>query len=239
MRLPLSYLSLISLLLLSASLLCGETGATPPAKTGTITGTIRFTGKVPPAKKIMATDGSTILHRDLVVDGTTKGLRYVVAILDNAKPQPKAKNAKPAMMDQCDMIFTPRVIAVQHGQQVWFENSDLCNHSVMAISPVPKNSFNVLTPPNDSYKTSFELQKRPILIGCSLHAWMRAWVYVVPHPWFAVTDNKGTFTIRNVPPGKYTLRLEHPDTRTTLQRQIEVRGGKTVRVTVDWKEVKR
>src|SRR5262249_49637494 len=156
-----------------------------------------FTGEVPPAKKIMTSEGLTLLHHDLVVDGKTKGLRYVVAILENA--QPKLKKAKSVLVDQRDMVFLPRVVAIQHGQKVCFENNDRCNHSVMAVSDVEANEFNRVAGPNQPIEHVFELQKGPVLIGCSLHSWMRAWVYVVPHPWFAVSDTAGAFRIERVP----------------------------------------
>jgi hypothetical protein len=65
---------------------------------------------------------------------------------------------------------------------------------------------------------------------------MTAWIYVAQHPWVAVTDEKGAFTIKNVPAGKYTLLLRHPDTGLGERQQIEVRDGKTLELAVEWKE---
>src|SRR5262245_24886527 len=90
--------------------------AAEPQPTGTINGTVRFTGKVPEPKTITTTDGATFKHNDLIVDGKTKGLRYVFVQLEDAPAQPKVKNAKAILIDQRDMIFLPRVVAVQHGQ---------------------------------------------------------------------------------------------------------------------------
>lgn len=208
---------------------------TPP--TGVIQGSVRYTGKVPPAKKIATTDGSTLLHHDLVVDAKTKGLKFVVAVLENAPAQAKVKNAKPVLVDQRAMVFLPRVVAIQHGQKVRFENNDLCNHSVMTTSTVPANQFNLLAGPNQPIEHVFEAQKRPVLVGCVLHDWMRAWVYVVPHPWFAVSDASGTFRIDRVPPGKYTLLLTHADANLQEKRVLEIHAGKTTAVAVAWKEI--
>src|SRR5690349_7905725 len=61
--------------------------AAEPPPTGSITGTVRFTGKLPEPKTITTTDGATIKHNDLVVDGKTKGLRYVFAHLEDATAQ--------------------------------------------------------------------------------------------------------------------------------------------------------
>jgi plastocyanin len=214
-----------------------ELRAVQPSATGAITGTVRFLGKVPPDKDIPVTDGGMIKHNDLVVDPKTKGLRYVVLMLENAPAQPKIKQAKPVVVDQREWIFIPRVVAVRHGQAVRFENSDLANHSVMSASTVPANQINVIAAPGQPVEHVFEVQKLPVQIGCSIHAWMRAWVFVIPHPWFAVTDSQGNFQIADVPPGKYTLWLRHPDTNRQERREITVEPGKKVNLSIEWKEV--
>jgi plastocyanin len=208
-------------------------------ETGTIAGVVRYTGTIPPAQKIMTTDGGIIMHSDLVVDPRTKGLRYVAAILEDAKPQAKVEKAKPVLVDQRDMLFLPRVVAVRHGQAVRFENNDLCNHSVMASSTIAANQLNTVAGPGQPVEHVFEPQKRPLPIGCSLHAWMRAWVFVVPHDQFAVTDAGGQFRMERVPAGKYTLLLHHADTNHQERRVVEVKGGQTVKLAIEWDRVKK
>jgi plastocyanin len=229
------------LLLLGAALLfLGITSANPPSpepSTGTLTGIVRYTGKVPPPQKITTADGSTILHNDLVVDPKTAGLRFVVALLEDAPAQPRLAKAKPVVVDQRDMIFLPRVVAVQQGQAVRFENHDGCNHSVLASSTLRANQFNLFINGNQTYEHVFELQNRPVQIGCSLHGWMRAWVYVVPHPWFAVSDAEGKFQIEQVPPGKYSLWLRHADSGHEDRRAVEFTAGKTTQLKLDWEKV--
>ncbi len=216
-----------------------DDGSRPPApqpEFGTIRGTVRYTGKVPPPRKITTTDGSTIEQSDLVVEPKSKGLRDVVALLDNVPAPPPAKKLDPVVIDQRDMIFVPRVVALRQGQAARFENSDLCNHSVMAASILAANQFNIFVSPNQPYEYVFAAQKSPVLIGCSLHGWMRAWVYVVPHPWFAVSDAQGRFEIPQVPPGRYTVWLRHADTGLQERRPLEIAGGQTVPVDVEWQQ---
>ena len=207
-------------------------------KPGSIVGVVRFSGRVPPPEQMLTNDG-IILHHDLVVDPKTKGLRYVVAVLEDVPAQPKATNTKPALMDQRGMLFVPRVIAVQHGQAVTFDNSDSCNHSVMANSGVEANQFNLIVPPGKPYEHLFEPQKHPVQISCSLHPSMRAWVYVFPHPWFAVSDEQGKFQIKEIPPGKYTLWLRHADTGSQQRRRFEVQSGKALELAIEWKWVEK
>jgi plastocyanin len=161
-----------------------------------------------------------------------------VAVLENAPAQPKLKKAEPVVMDQRDMVFMPRVLAIHFGRAVRFENNDLFNHGVMASSTVPANQFNVLTPPNQPHEHVFQPQKHPVQIGCALHPWMRAWIYVFTHSWFAVSDADGQFKIERVPPGKYTLWLRHPDSGFQERQQVEVRAGEAKTLKVEWRQVK-
>lgn len=221
--------------LLLTSIVSASDDAPKAPATGSICGVVRFVGEVPPAKKIFATDGTIILHRDLIVAPKNKGLRHVAVMLDDAQPQAKLKDAKAVLVDQRDMLFSPRVVAVQHGQKVRFENNDLGNHSVMATSLLPANQLNVVAAPGQPVEHAFEPQKTPVMIGCALHPWMRAWVYVAPHPWFAVTDSNGVFRINRVPPGKHTLILRHADTNRSEQRMVEVKPGVATTLEIVWK----
>lgn len=221
--------------LLAGGVIARSDSTAPQTDPGVVQGQVRFTGDVPKPKRITTTDGGTLEHSDLVVDPKTKGLRHVVAILEDAPAQPKLEKTRALLVDQRDMVFLPRVVAVQHGQAVRFENNDLCNHSVMAASTVKANQFNVFVTGTQPYEHVFDSQKHPVQIGCSLHGWMRAWVYVMPHPWFAVTNAEGQFRIERVPPGKYALWLRHADTGQQERRAVEVQAGRTTEVKFEWK----
>jgi plastocyanin len=208
-------------------------------KTGTIQGVVRFTGVVPPARQLPTGDGGMIEHHDLVVDPRTKGLRWVIAALEDAPAQPKLEGGgPPVVIDQKDMLFLPRVTAVRHGRPVRFDNSDPFNHSVTIFSAVKENELNVFVTARDPVTKAFAAEKAPLRIGCALHGSMTAWLYVAPHPWAAVSDEKGAFVLKDVPPGKYTLWLRHPDTGLQERRSVEVRVGQKVEVAVEWKEAK-
>src|SRR6516162_2853558 len=131
MRIVLWRLHCVGLLVLgfAAESLFGVADDPPREPVGAIYGVVRFTGKVPPAKQIMTTDGGVLQHHDLIVDSKTKGLRFVFATLEDAPVRPKLEKAPAVLLDQRDMVFLPRVIAVQDGQPVRLENNDLCNHS--------------------------------------------------------------------------------------------------------------
>jgi plastocyanin len=231
-----SCFALSVIVLLSAKGLATSPDERP--RPGTVVGVIRFTGMTPEPLTVTVSDGSTFKHSDLVVDPKSRGLRDVVAILEDAPAQAKIKDARPVLVDQVDWVFKPRVVVVQHGRPVRFDNSDAFNHSVMAISTVKENQFNSVAAPGMPVIHTFEPQKRPVTIGCALHPWMRAWVFVVEHPWAVVSDAQGKFRIEQVPPGKYKLLLVHPDTNLRERRSIEVEAGQTVDLQVEWHKVK-
>jgi hypothetical protein len=104
----------------------------------------------------------------------------------------------------------------------------------MAASTVKANQFNVFITPHQPQVHVFELQKHPVQIGCSLHPWMRAYVYISPHPWFAVSDAQGQFKMEKIPPGEYSLWLRHPDTGKSERRPVKIAAGKTTTVAVEW-----
>lgn len=228
----------IKLGIVCLALLATET-ASAQEKTGTIQGVVRFTGPVPPARKVSIGDGAFIEHNDLVVDAKTKGLRWVIAALEDAPAQPKLKASEsPEVIDQLNMVFVPRVIAVQHGRPVRFDNSDPCNHSVRTFPSLKENELNVFVTAAQPVTKAFAAEKAPIQVGCALHSYMTAWIYVAPHPWVAVSDERGGFTIKGVPPGKYTLWLKHPDTGVQERQQVEVQAGQKVEVAIEWKDAK-
>jgi plastocyanin len=208
-------------------------------KAGTVTGVVRFTGTIPPPKQLPTGDGGTIDFQPLIVEPKSKGLRWAIAALEDAPARPKLrKGDSPVVMDQKDMVFIPRVMTVQHGQPVRFDNSDPMNHSVSIFSAVKENNLNVFVTAKDPVTKAFEAEKAPLRVGCAIHPAMTAWIYVAPHPWAAVTDERGAFTIKDVPPGKYKLVLRHPDTGLLERRDVEVKAGKTTEIDVEWKEAR-
>jgi plastocyanin len=209
------------------------------AQTGTITGVICYTGIVPPSQRVTLTDGQVILHNDVVVDAKSKGLRDVAVVLDWKVKVAADTKAKPVVVDQRDMLFVPRVVTVQEGRKVRFENNDLYNHAVSAQSVHAENVFNVTTPAGQPYEHQFKWQKNPIPIGCVLHSWMRAYVITAQHPYHTVSDAQGKFRIENVPAGKLALMFVHPDTNYRSTVEVEVQVDKTAEVAVEWKTLKK
>ena len=147
---------------------------------------------------------------------------YVDAIPDKKFDAPTAK----PVVDQTKMTFVPHVIVVQVGTTVEFLNSDPVGHNVYwpSISGNKKLSHNLGTWPKGE-KKGFQFNDVGVAsLLCNVHPEMSGYVVVAPTPYFAVTDKSGNYEIKNVPPGKYTLKTWSEDGKVTTQA-VEVGAG--------------
>src|SRR5262245_5441609 len=140
-------------------------------------------------------------------------------------------------MDQQSYAFVPHVLAVDAGRAAEFRNSDAANHGVTASSPDPKNSFNVTTSQGGRYVHRFVASKSPVAIGCPIHGTMAAWVSVFGHRFHGVTDEQGRFRLPQAPPGRYTLRVHHPDGGLRKQVEVVAEAGRKVHLRIDFHEL--
>jgi hypothetical protein len=121
------------------------------------------------------------------------------------------------------------VIIVPVGGTVEFLNSDRLLHNVKSVGK-ENPSFNRAQP--HARSISFTFKKPEILrVDCDLHSWMRGWVVVAEHPFYAVTNEQGEFSLDNVPPGKYSLQVWH-ETLGTVKQELVVESKGTTKVTV-------
>ena len=175
-----------------------------------LTGNVLYSGKLPERAKVPVTIDNYICGtekeaEDLVV-GPKRGVQNAVVWLEN--PPAGAKWPAPAAkveMDQKGCVFVPRVVVVPVGGTVDFLNSDRLLHNVHSLSK-ENPTFNRTQPRNRTVSVTFT-KPEVITITCDLHAWMKSWVVVAEHPFYAVTDANGAYRIADVPPGKYRLRM--------------------------------
>jgi plastocyanin len=202
---------------------------------GFVTGTVTYTSDVPLQP---IADNAGRQHPLLTVHRKSRGLQdAVVYLVGKFPPDPQegeTKPPEPVLIDQQDETFTPHVVALRDGQAIRFKNSDGGNHNVRSAALDPRNEFNVFTGAGTSYQHVLHAdpKQRPIRIGCDLHRWMSAWVYVFDHPYFAVTDEQGQFEIRSVPAGTYKLVVRQPDGGLSHEREVIVEHGSTTDVDV-------
>ena len=186
--------------------------------TGTITGVIAYNGAAPAAKKIdttadpacgkanpnlmtddtIVTDGKLANVFVYIKEGTVEGGKKIG---DYSWPTPTTA----AQLDQKGCHYSPHVMGVQTNQKISITNSDQTQHN---IHPTPKNNpeWNQTqangAPPIEK---SFSRAEVLIPVKCNQHPWMKAYVGVMRTPFFAVSGANGTYEIKNVPPGTYTV----------------------------------
>jgi plastocyanin len=138
------------------------------------------------------------------------------------------------VVDQKKMAFIPHVVAVQQGTTVDFLNSDTVGHNVYwpSISGNKKLSHNLGTWPKDQKKPFQFNDLGTASLLCNVHPEMSGYVVVVPTPYFAVTDKDGSFEIKNIPAGKYTLKTWSEDGKPTTQAVDVSAATTTVELTV-------
>ncbi|MDE0594505.1 MAG: carboxypeptidase regulatory-like domain-containing protein [Roseibacillus sp.] len=196
------------------------TAAKPKASGGSgtragLSGVVRFKGPRPKRQLIPMNEQSRDLYETAPLDesvlvskrgGVANVFVYVKEVL---KAQSYPMPANPALVDQEKSMFRPRVQGIRVGQEVLMRNGDPFIHNVRSLSS-KNRPFNIAQPAGtpDRLKV-FKEQEGPITIKCDFHPWMTAHFFVMDHPFFAVTDEEGNFSIKGLPAGEYTLGAWH------------------------------
>ena len=210
----------------------------PSGPTVTLSGAIRFTGPPPVRKPIkMSADpncaklhAEPVLSEDTIV-GPEGGLQNVfVYVKSGLEGRSYPTPTTPAVLDQRGCMYHPRVIGVMVNQDIRLLNSDPTLHNVHALPK--KGEFNVGMP-RQNMEIVKKLANPEIMVRfkCDVHPWMSAWVGVLEHPFFAVSDAKGAYSIPNLPAGTYTIEAWHEKLGTRTQT---VTVGETPAVALDF-----
>lgn len=212
---------------------CLETAAVADAADkdwGTIKGQIVYAGdKLPEVVELKVDkdqqhclEKGKLFGEEWVVNKDNKGIRWVFVWLS---PDPSAGKKdvpihpslkdikdKKVTIDQPCCAFEPHALAIREGQIVVAKNSSPIAHNFnYAGHPLVNQGKNQLMPP----KSEFEIdnlradEKFPVSVSCNIHGWMKAYVRVFNHPYFAVTNEKGEFEIKNAPAGEWRLKIWH------------------------------
>jgi plastocyanin len=161
------------------------------------------------------------IHGKVVAKGARNSADAVVYVDKIAETfPPPAEHAK---IDQKNMLFTPRVLPIVVGTTVDFLNSDAVLHNVFSPDPCA-DRFNLGTWPQGKVK-SFTFKKECFAsLLCKVHPEMEGFVAVLPTPYFAVTAADGSYHIKNVPDGSYTVKVWHPKLKAA-QKSVAVKGA--------------
>ena len=203
----------------------------PKAASTEITGKVTFSGTPPKAKTLKmdadpvcaAQHPEPVISQDTLVgpDGALQNvLVYVKAGLPaaNMPPAPTAS----VKVDQKGCIYSPRLVVAMVNQPVEFTNSDDTNHHIQAMAEVNKEWTVSQNKGRAPQVTQFDKPEVGILVICHLHPWMRMFVSVLQNPYYGITGKDGTFTIKGLPAGYYTLEAWHEKLGT---QTLKVQAG--------------
>lgn len=138
---------------------------------------------------------------------------------------------KHVTMDQIELVFIPHVLPILKGTTVDFLNNDDVAHNVMTPDDVA-DKMNLGTWAKGEIRSYTFNKLGAAVMLCNVHPEMEAWVVILSTPYFAETDKEGNYTIENVPPGEYTLKVWNKKYKAKGQ-EIVVKSGETL--TVDFK----
>jgi len=216
--------------------IAAASGVATQAGGATIRGSVKFTGAKPANPRIDMSEEPKCAekHRtppvqQAVVVNPNGTLANVFVYVKSGLPA-DAKYpvpAQPVVIDQDGCEYRPRVLGLMVGQQLEIRNSDPLLHNIKARG-TKNRGFNI-SQPRANMKTTrtFNAPEVMVALECNVHGWMQAFVGVLPHPFYAVTGADGSFTIKGLPAGTYTVEAWH-----------EKYGTRTATVTVAGTETK-
>jgi len=209
--------------------------AASAADGATITGKIKFTGAKPVNPKIDMGDEPKCKAKyqgvptdELVVVNPNGTLANVFVYVKTGLPAGYTAPAPagPVTLDQDGCRYHPHVLGIQVGQTLAIKNSDGILHNIKAKA-VKNRPFNISQPTSMTSERTFSAPEVMVPPECNVHGWMHAWLGVLPHPFFGVSGADGSFTLKGLPPGTYTVEAWH-----------EKYGTQTATVTVAGTETK-
>lgn len=183
-----------------------------------LTGVVSIDGPAPLPQLLPQAGGPHCGHKhapprdESIVVAPGGGLANVIVSVASGLPQGVSyqRPHAPAVLDQKDCKYVPRMVVMQVGQELVAKNSDPFFHNVHTNS-MRNRPVNVAQPQPDpvGLKLKSIETSETFKVTCDLHPWMIAWVAAFDHPYYGVTDAQGAFTMPALPPGQYTVRAWH------------------------------
>jgi plastocyanin len=176
-----------------------------------------------PASDLRSEGGGTIVGT--VARGPQRLSNVVVYIERVERTFHPPKEA--AIMNQQNLTYVPHVLPILVGTTVDFVNSDGLLHNLHAFMR-GETLFNIAMPKFLKKKSMVFQKEGPVLLLCDVHREMSAYIMVLQNPFFALTNEEGDFTIKDVPPGSYTVKAWHENLKPQGQ-EVKLMEGRNVR----------
>ena len=196
----------------------GGTATPDEANGATVTGKVAFAGEKPKLATLdmsanpaceRAHKGSPQKSEEAIINDNGT-LKYVFVWVKSGLPDKQwAVPTTPVSLDQNGCMYKPHMIGIMTGQNIEVKNSDPTNHNIHPQPTVNQEWNESQSPGSEAKMKTFARQEVMIPVKCNVHPWMRSYIGVVGHPFFAVTGDDGTFTIKGLPPGTYTIQSWH------------------------------
>jgi hypothetical protein len=209
----------------------------PMVSAGDIEGKITLKGTPPPEKELPLDANCGKMHvgkptpkTRFYVVGEGGGLADVfVYVKSGVEGKTFPASDKPQVLDQVGCEYTPYILGLQTGQTLVVKNSDPVLHNVHPTPTSPGNKESNLAQLPKGKDLTFTFPSEEILLRfkCDVHPWMFAYVGVLKHPFYAVSEKDGTFKIKDLPAGKYTIEAYHrKGGKQTAEVTVEAAGSK-------------
>jgi plastocyanin len=198
---------------------------------GTVQGTVKILDEIPPRNRVKldvdpkceSLHAGVVLSDELVADANGNVQWAFVRVTSGPIGVPPPVPKTPVLMDQIRCVFTPHMVGVRVGQPVRVTSSDDLLHNVHSL-PFENREFNVGLPQAGMDVVRTFDKPEIFVIKCDVHPWMRAWVGVVEHSYWSITNELGTYVIRDLPPGKFTIEVWHEKYKP-VTREVQVPPG--------------
>jgi hypothetical protein len=196
-----------------------------PSTAGSISGSVKLEGAPPRMRTInmSAVPACARMHATPaalgdVLLGDNGALQNVVVYLQgDFTPYSFPPDTAPVTIDQKGCIYVPRVVAITTATPLHIHNSDSATHNTHPITRNNREWNETQAVGGAVAERFFSRPEIPITLKCNLHPWMTAHVAVFSHPYFQVTGPDGSFSLKSVPPGNYTVTAWHERYGTTEQ----------------------
>lgn len=203
-----------------------------PMGSSSVSGTISFEGTAPTMPRVRLNRECNELNEDGIMaetivvndNGTLKNV-FIHVTAGLADGYSFAVPSEPVVFDQRGCKYTPHVFGVQTGQEIKILNSDPLMHNINAQAKLNRPFNRGMPNQGDELLRSFRVTEVMMSIKCDVHGWMGAYVGVVDHPFFSVSDGEGGFSINDLPAGTYTIEAWHEEYGSAAAQTVTVAEG--------------